>query len=48
MGPAWWFSDWDSDLSLQGAQVQSLVRELESCMLYITVQKNKKENNKHL
>ena len=43
MGPAWWFSDWDSELSLQGAQVQSLVRELESYMLYSTVQKKRKQ-----
>ena len=48
MGPAWWFSDWDSELSLQGAQVQSLVRELESCMLYSTVQKKKERKQTSL
>ena len=29
MGLPWWFSDWDSTLLMQGARVQSLVRELD-------------------
>ena len=29
MGLPWWFSDWDSMLLMQGARVQSLVRELD-------------------
>ena len=37
----WWSSGWDSALSLQGAQVISLVGELGSCMLCSVAKINK-------
>ena len=47
-GLPWWSSGWDSELSMQGAQIQSLVRELDttkswhatakrSCMLQLEI-----------
>ena len=43
VGLPWRASGWDSTLPLQGAQIQSLVRELKSCMLYDAVKKNKEK-----
>ena len=37
LGLSCWFSDWDAELSMQGAQVRSLVGELRSHMLHGTV-----------
>ena len=39
LGLSGWPSDWDAELSMQGAQVQSLVGELRSHMLPGTVGK---------
>ena len=39
-GLPWWSIGWNSELPLQGAQVRSLIRELESYMWY-TVQPKK-------
>ena len=42
MGPPWWFSGYDSALALRAAWVQSLVRELRSCMPQVWPKKRKK------
>ena len=36
----WWFSGWESLLSLLRSQVQSVVGELRSCKLHSTAKKN--------
>ena len=46
MGLLWWSSDWGSVLPLQGAWVQSLVRELGFHILQSEAKKEKKKQKK--
>ena len=41
-GTSWQFNGWDSELPLQGAQVQSLAMEPRSCKLCSVAKKNTK------